>query len=102
MNVKITYSVPLEKVPDKINELVKETEEELQKISQQLASFPSRDFIVKIDTIDSIRRQLASVDFLLEDCYSILTAYNKTLAELRMPQSKKTPKESKIDESENN
>jgi hypothetical protein len=86
MNVKITYSVPFEKVPEKIDTLVREASIELQKASEELA--PSSEILATLETIDNIRKKLAQVDFLLEDCYSILAGYNKTLAELRLPRKK--------------
>jgi hypothetical protein len=101
MNVKITYSVPIDKVPNKVDELVQDCKTQLEDVSKNLESFSDIDVINKIDTIDTLRKKLASVDFLLEDCYSILIAYNKTIADIKLSQIKKQ-QERKPDESENN
>jgi hypothetical protein len=88
MNVKITYSVPLEKIPSKIQGLIKEALTELENTSSTLKPFSSsidNDMIKSLDDIEKTRKKLAEVDFLLEDCYAILAGYNRTIAELKMP-----------------
>ena len=89
MNVKITYAVPFERVPNKVNSLLDEASRDLEMISDtlKLSSSPANTstIIAKLDNISSLRKKLLSVDLLLEDCYSILASYNKALAELKMP-----------------
>ena len=42
----------------------------------------------KMKRIDEVRKELSTIDLLLEDCYTILAGYNKALAEMHMPKQR--------------
>jgi hypothetical protein len=91
MNVKITYSVPFERIPLKIEQLAKEASSDLHQANRDLEagfSADESDIIHRLDAIEKVRRKLAEVDFLLEDCYTILATYNKTVADMKLPRKK--------------
>lgn len=93
MNVKITYTIPFDRVPSKVDELLGEVGRTLEGIGSLVRpiQFDEEGYhiIEKLDKIDKMRKELMSVDLLLEDCYTILAGYNKALADMRMPQNSK-------------
>lgn len=92
MNVKITYTVEFEKVPETITELMRQASSDLQVTGESLKAnaFDEHEEtpLQKMKRIDAVRKKLASIDFLLEDCYTILAGYNRTLAEMHMPKQR--------------
>ena len=87
MNVKITYTIPLDEVPEKINGLLDEVPKTLRILANQVnpdahreVSSPSE----KLNTINAVRKKMVSVDLLLDDCYTILAGYEKTIADIRV------------------
>lgn len=92
MNVKITYTVEFEKVPETITELMRQASGDLQVVGESLKmnAFDEHEEtpLEKMKRIDAVRKKLASIDFLLEDCYTILAGYNKTIAEMHMPKQR--------------
>lgn len=88
MNVKISYTVPMERVPSKVDELLAESGQQLSILGEGLkqVNFDESDpvIIAKLEKIDKVRKQLMSIDLLLEDCYTILASYNKALADMKM------------------
>ena len=93
MNVKISYTVPMERVPSKIDELLAESGQQLSVLGESLKQInfdeSSSAVIAKLEKIDKARKQLMSIDLLFEDCYTILASYNKALADMKMPSSTK-------------
>lgn len=92
MNVKISYTVPFDRVPSKVDELLVEASRNLESVGGTLRpnSFDDEPTITmfKLELIDKTRRELASIDLLLEDCYSILAGYNKAMADSHMPKQR--------------
>lgn len=91
MNVKITYTIPLEEVPEKIDDLLDEVSKSLHILAQQVKPDTYREVdnaSKKLNTINAVRKKMVSVDLLLDDCYTILAGYEKTLADLRVSRMK--------------
>ena len=80
------YATPIERVPSKVDQLIREASEDLEAISEKLklSSHESGDNIRKLEQLDKARQQLVTVDLLLKDCYTILAGYNKALAEIHV------------------
>ena len=93
MNVKITYTVPFDRVPSKVDELLSEAGRTLEGVGSLVRpmQFDEEPYhlIQKLEKIDKMRRDLMAVDLLLEDCYTILAGYNKALADMKMPPNAK-------------
>jgi len=89
MNVKISYTIPFDRVPETVTELMKQSSNELQTTGEKLKmnAFDECEEtpLQKMKRIDEVRKQLSTIDLLLEDCYTILAGYNKALAEMHMP-----------------
>lgn len=80
MNVKLTITVPIEEVPDKVSSILLETANNLQSFCDNLKCISNdikqnNDTLNCISKIDIIRKKLFAVDSSLEDCYSILKGY---------------------------
>lgn len=92
MNVKISYTVPFSRVPDTITELMRQTCNDLEAAGSKLKmnAFDEREEtpLQKMKRIDEVRKELSTIDLLLEDCYTILAGYNKALAEMHMPKQR--------------
>jgi hypothetical protein len=93
MNVKISYTIPFERVPSKVDELLGEAGRTLEGVGSLVRPIQFEEdgchIIQKLEKIDKMRRDLMAVDLLLEDCYTILAGYNKALADMKMPPSGK-------------
>ena len=93
MNVKISYTIPFERVPSKVDELLGEVGRTLEGIGSLVRPMQFDEegchIIQKLEKIDKMRKDLMSVDLLLEDCYTILAGYNKALADMKMPPNAK-------------
>ena len=76
MNVKITYTVPFEEIPKHVRKLMVDSADKLAHIDDLLRC-PT---VTKLHSIDEIRKKLASLDFLLRDCYSILAGYEQRVS----------------------
>jgi len=102
MNVKITYTVPFERIPSKINDLLMESGKNLEGIGGMIRpnEFGEEDYAIlrKLDLIKKMREQIKSVDLVLEDCYTILAGYNKMLADARVATVEENSRERNIDE----
>lgn len=102
MNVKISYTIPFEKVPETITELMRQSSNELEGTGSKLKmnAFDEHEEtpLQKMKRIDEVRKQLSTIDLLLEDCYSILASYNKALADMHMPKREEQPSERMADE----
>ena len=91
MNVKISYTVPFDEVPDKVDDLLVNVGRDLEKLGASLIPnrfSDSNDAIIeKLDKIAAARKQFITIDLLLEDCYTILASYNKAVADMRVPRA---------------
>ena len=92
MNVKISYTVPFDSVPDTITELMRQSSNNLETTGAKLKmnAFDEHEEtpLQKMKRIDEVRKELSTIDLLLEDCYTILAGYNKALAEMHMPKQR--------------
>lgn len=80
MNVKISLTLPFEDIPLHIEKVLKDRAEEVSSIQNIMEySLCAADVDGLMHDIDSIRKRLASLDFLLGDCYSILSGYQQRL-----------------------
>jgi hypothetical protein len=86
MRVKITYSVDFDEVPKIVNDKLFEIGSALQKCGLAVKTDVwDNNHVQILESIDSVRKQLAGLDAQLEDCYSILAGYNKALADMKLP-----------------
>lgn len=83
MNVKISFTIPIEELPNKIYGILKENVNKLEDAGEMLnqVSINQNNLISSIKNIDSIRKLLLTVDTQLGDCYNILLGYNKAVTE---------------------
>lgn len=77
MNVKIKITVPLDRVPVKISDLLQEVASDLDDLSINVNSvskdvFEKKDYLLQLEKIDSYRKILSFLDARLEDCYDVL------------------------------
>jgi hypothetical protein len=77
MNVKISYTVPFDEIPAHLRLVLADASLKLNElggllghVGKEMMSDP-----LAVRRLDDIRKGLASVDFLLQDCYSIHTGY---------------------------
>lgn len=89
MNVKISYTIPFDRVPSKIDELLMEAGKDLENVGHSLKpvsfDYEPTTTMLTLDRIDEVRKKLTAVDLVLEDCYTILASYNKAMADMKMP-----------------
>ena len=78
----------MERVPSKVDELLAESGQQLSILGEGLKQVNFDEshsaLLIKLEKIDKARKQLMSIDLLLEDCYTILASYNKELADMKM------------------
>ena len=80
MNVKISMTLPFKDIPNHIEKVLKDRAEEVASIQNLLEyGICCADISGTLSDIDDIRKRLASLDFLLRDCYSILRSYEERL-----------------------
>lgn len=92
MNVRISYTVDLEEIPEKVNYILNECNKELSELSKKLKIHVERTNCVSaIESIEDIRKKMLRVDNKLGDCYSILVGYNRAIAESKMPAKESEP-----------
>ena len=78
MRVKISYTVDIEEVENKVSEIMLKAVDNIEFANQEIArvkidlSTKSGSIDGKIKLIDHIRHKLASADQVLEDCFLIL------------------------------
>jgi len=85
MRVKLSYTVELGEVPDRLREIVKECGHLLATQADVLenTSFEADVGETFLEQIDSVRRVLALVDDRLNDCYSGGVGYSQLLLQER-------------------
>jgi len=84
MNVKISYTVPFQEVPSRVQRLIMENRNVSEEISEKLTQIQIDDerLVLTLNEIDNIRKLLFKIDTQLGDCYNILSGYNKALADM--------------------
>ena len=90
MNVKISYTVDLERVPDKTGELLSESAKDLITSRRNLEEIISgiqddKRISILLEEIDSLRKLLLKVDNSLSDSVSLLSGYMQTKAAMAAP-----------------
>lgn len=77
MNVKISYTLPFEEVPQHLRLLISDISGKLEQVSGALQQLSKEilDNPHRIAEIDALRKRLGALDSALEDCYSIGSGY---------------------------
>ena len=85
MRVKLSYSVDFEEVPQRVLDLLNETNIKLNKIVEKFMEFrllmdksdstQDPDIYAMVNLIDKIRQEVAKEDIRLEECAGILTGF---------------------------
>ena len=95
--VNIQYSVDVDELPEVLSKLIKETENRLRRCTNEFLSHSTsrvmlthENYLQCADRIDLLRRQLADIDYRLQDSASML----KGIASLQNP----AQPENRIDE----
>ena len=87
--VKITYAVDLDKVPNKVQELITESYYWLSSALINLEGVrlddESENFQKTLEQVNKIRQALADVDQRLDDCAAVMSGYHKTMIDLSAP-----------------
>ena len=81
MNVKISYTIPFEQIPEHLQKVLRDSADKAAVIDNVLRYIYIDHNSVddSLLEIDEIRKKMASLDLLLRDCYSILTGYQKAI-----------------------
>ena len=100
MNVRISYTIDFDEIPDKVENMVDEAYNILQEIVESPPEKIEKNSVLKsLDSLESIRKKLLVVDTRLADCYNILAGFNKALAEAVLPKEESEEPQSEHDES---
>lgn len=77
MNVKISYTLPFEEVPQHLRLLLNDVSGKLEQVSGMIQHLSKEilDNPHRIAELDTLRKRLAVLDNALEDCYSIGSGY---------------------------
>ncbi len=80
MNVKISLTIPMEKVPGKVSEMLDEVSESVDYLSREICITSEnissqKDLLNNLSEIDYIRKKMITFDSSLQDCYNILKGY---------------------------
>jgi len=85
MRVNLSYSIDFEEVPEKVLDLLNETNMKLNKVVEKFMEFrllmnksdskQDPDIYAMINLIDKIRQEMAKEDIRLEECAGILTGF---------------------------
>ena len=85
MRVKLSYSVDFEEVPQRVLDLLNESNMKLNNVVEKFMEFrllmnqhnlgQDPDIYAMIGLIDKIRQEMAKEDIRLEECASILTGF---------------------------
>ena len=88
MRVKLTYTVELDEVPDRLRDIVKDCGQALILQGDALVDASCEQEIAEsfLEQIDSVRKSLALLDDRLNDCYSGAMGYNQLLLQQRSQQ----------------
>ena len=90
MRVNISYSVELDTVPDKVVEFIEDCSSQLSDYDVCLesvgASIRDGKYAQALTEMARFRDVLASIDYRLNDCMTIMSGYSKVLADQALPQ----------------
>ena len=91
--VRISYTVNLDEVPERIACLIEEAQENLEALvgpleSEAAALSNKGNAAAALELVTKTRLKLMSVDLRLEDCQSLLTNYQATQLELALEEQK--------------
>ena len=81
MRVKVSYTIDMDDVPDKANEIVQAAEKILDECFARLSEARSprqKGTKIALTQIDAVRQRLAAADEYLADAYGILGGYIQT------------------------
>jgi len=96
MRVNITYSVDFDEVPTKVRELLDGCLTQLSDsdilLEEPAVSIQEGRYGQALTEIARFRDTLASVDFRLNDCMTIINGYMKVLADKELPMEEKEDK----------
>jgi hypothetical protein len=87
MNVKISYTVPLDEVPAHLRLVLADASLKLNELGGLLGHV-GKEMMgdpLAVRRLDDIRKSLAAVDFLLQDCYNIHAGYVRQKMESAEP-----------------
>ncbi len=86
MRVNISYSVELDEVPERVLSFFGEVDGQLNELQETLEScvrrIAEKNYVVAVEEIGALRTLLSTIDFRMDDCMHILSAYSKALADL--------------------
>jgi hypothetical protein len=83
MNVKITYTVPFDEVPDKLEKLVQGSISKELLSNIQYFTVSKSNPAVALQELDYLRRALGSLDLLYQDVSAILAGYCEELDKVK-------------------
>ncbi len=91
MRVNISYSVELDEVPERVLSFFGEVDGQLNELQETLEScvrrIAEKNYVVAVEEIGALRTLLSTIDFRMDDCMHILSAYSKALADLSVKDS---------------
>ena len=98
--VRISYTVSLDEVPERISSLMDEAGDSLASLPTSLYDtakylFDDNNATTALKCIDEIRTKMMEADMRLEDCMSLLINYQSTQAEIAAANAR--PEESQED-----
>jgi hypothetical protein len=98
--VRISYTVNLDEVPERISSLMDETGDNLASLPSSLYDaakglFDDGNIAAALNRIDEMRTTMLEADLRLEDCASLLINYQSTHAEIAAANAR--PEESQED-----
>jgi len=100
MNVRISYTVDFDEIPEKVDKMLDEAHNILEEVvASPLEKVDKNSVLKALGDIETLRKRLLVVDTRLADCYNILAGYNKALAEAALPQQENEVVQSEHDES---
>ena len=93
MRVKMSYTVELDEVPEKLTEFLKECSGDLVNASEDLyqMDLESHGNISVLGEIDRVRQALAKIDDRLQDCYNAYAGYTQVMMDKYNPQQEEHP-----------
>ena len=92
MRVKLSYTVELEKVPEKLEGFLEEAVRDLSLSASHLQKVKMDLLPMEVlNTIDEVRQSLALIDSRLEDCYVAYAGYHRMMLEDHLPVEEQHP-----------
>jgi len=79
MKAKIQFTVEIEEIPEEVRNRVEKvfyrSEKATEEVKSILGDISENNILVATQRIDKVRKELAFIDAVLEDAYSVLTGY---------------------------